>query len=70
MHAFLSQQGIELIAPRTSGHGVVVERLISTIKRLIVRWCWQNEKSDFIPVLQQLINVYNSRVHRYRHMAK
>lgn len=47
-----------------TGHALVAERAMLTLKRLITKYCTHNKTRTFIPALQSIVDGYNSRYHR------
>lgn len=60
---YAEKNHIRLIAPYSSGHATVAERVIRTLKRLIAKWCTENQTRKFVPALPSLIKTYNERYH-------
>ena len=62
--AFCDEKNIRMVHNRNSYHAPHVERFNKTLKTLIYKYLEENETKTFLPVLQDLLDSYNSRIHR------
>lgn len=63
LNAFLKGKNVYHQVTRNEGHANYAERVIRTLKSLIMRFLTQNNTRRYIDVLQSLVKTYNNTLH-------